>query len=147
MDAKLKHISIGEQKVYDQELIYARAIGLLASSRDIDFNDVLSYELAAYPPSIFTKEGKLRMSKSKSTLKKTLQVCVSARNCITPDVIIYDVSALLWTINWPTGKIEQILTTFKSRVQHALQTADVVLCFDRYYEKSIKTATRNERSK
>ena len=37
--------------------------------------------------------------------------------------------------------------TFKSRVQHALQTADVVLCFDRYYEKSIKTAIRNERSK
>ena len=57
MDAKLKHISIGEQKVYDQELIYARAIGLLASSRDIDFNDVLPYELAAYPPVNFYKRG------------------------------------------------------------------------------------------
>ena len=79
MDAKLKHISIGEQKVYDQELIYAQAIGLLASSRDIDFNDVLSYELAAYTPSIFTKEGKLRMSKSKSTLKKD-----SSSLCFSP---------------------------------------------------------------
>ena len=35
MDAKNKHISLGDHCVYDQELIYARAIGLLASSRTL----------------------------------------------------------------------------------------------------------------
>ena len=28
-------MSVGKERVYDQELIYARVIGLLASSRDI----------------------------------------------------------------------------------------------------------------
>ena len=92
MDAKNKHISLGDHRVYDQELIYARAIGLLASSREIDFDDVLNYELAAYPPSMFSEEGKMRTAKSKSTLKKNLQVCISERNCPSPDVIIFDVS-------------------------------------------------------
>ena len=44
--------------VYDKELIYARVIGLLTSSREIDFNDVLAIELAAYPPSMFNADGK-----------------------------------------------------------------------------------------
>ena len=69
MDAKSKHVSIGEHRVYDQELIYARAIGLLASSRELNFDDVLSYELAAYPPSMFSEEGKMRTATAKSSLK------------------------------------------------------------------------------
>ena len=40
---------VGKERVYDQELMYARVIGLLASSRDINFADVLACELAAYP--------------------------------------------------------------------------------------------------
>ena len=35
------------ERVYDQELIYARVIGLLDSSRDINFDDELACELAA----------------------------------------------------------------------------------------------------
>ena len=54
MDARKKYISLGDHRVYDQEMVYARAIGLLASSREIDFDDVLNYELAAYPPSMFS---------------------------------------------------------------------------------------------
>ena len=36
-----KHVSVSMERVYDQELIYARVIGLLASSRDINFDDEL----------------------------------------------------------------------------------------------------------
>ena len=49
VDVHIKHVLTDKERVYDQELIYARVIGLQASSRDIDFNNVLAYELAAYP--------------------------------------------------------------------------------------------------
>ena len=58
------------ERVYDQELIYARVIGLLASSRDINFDDELACELAAYPLSMFNPDGEMKISKSKSTLNK-----------------------------------------------------------------------------
>ena len=50
MDARKKYISLGDHRVYDQEMVCARA-----SSREIDFDDVLNYELAAYPPSMFSE--------------------------------------------------------------------------------------------
>ena len=58
MDVKKNHVLVGKERVYDQELIYARVIGRLASSREINFNDVLALELAAYPPSMFNADGK-----------------------------------------------------------------------------------------
>ena len=106
MDARKKYISLGDHRVYDQEMVYARAIGLLASSREIDFDHVFNYELAAYPPSMFSDEGKMGTAISKSTLKQNLQVCISERNFPSPNVIIFDVSAVLRTINWPSGKIK-----------------------------------------
>ena len=51
---------VGNQRVYDQELIYARVIGLLASSRSINIDYVLAYELAAYPPSMFNSDGDMK---------------------------------------------------------------------------------------
>ena len=57
MDAKKNHVLVGKERVYDHELIYALVIGLLASSREINFNDVLAFELAAYPPSMFNADG------------------------------------------------------------------------------------------
>ena len=74
MDVKKKHVLLGNEPVYDQELIYARVIGLLVSSRDIKLDDVLAYELAAYPPSMFNSEGEMKIAMSKSTLKHILHV-------------------------------------------------------------------------
>ena len=42
MDVKQKHVLVGKGRVYDQELKYARVIGLLASSRELNFDDVLA---------------------------------------------------------------------------------------------------------
>ena len=72
MDVQKKHISVGEKKVYDHELIYARVIVLLTSGREISFESVLFNELAAYPPSMFDEHGVMRSSQ-KSELKKALQ--------------------------------------------------------------------------
>ena len=66
-----------QERVYDQELIYARIIGLLASSQEINFNYVLAFELAAYPPSMFNADGKMNVATCKSTLKHKLQVTIS----------------------------------------------------------------------
>ena len=102
------HVSVGKERVYDQELIYARVISLLASSRNINFDDVFACELAAYPPSMFNPDGEIKISKSKFTLKQKLQVTVSERNCPIQNTIIYDVSALLWVINWPLDNFHNV---------------------------------------
>ena len=71
-----------------QLMLYARVIGLLASSREINFDDVLAYELAAYPPSVFNLGAKMKIMKSKSTLKLKRQVIISERNCPIPETVI-----------------------------------------------------------
>ena len=83
-----------KERVYDQELIYARfIIGLFASSREINFNDVLAFELAAYPPSMFNVDGNMNVATSKSTLKHKLLVTISERNCPISDTMLYDLFA------------------------------------------------------
>ena len=47
--------------MYDQDLIFARVIGLPASSRKINFGNLLAYELAAYPPSMFNPGGEIKI--------------------------------------------------------------------------------------
>ena len=64
------------KRVYDQELIYARVIGLPASSRDINIDDELACELAAYLLSMFNPDGEIKISKFKSTLQQKLQVTI-----------------------------------------------------------------------
>ena len=46
------YIPLGDHTVLDQEAIYNRVIGVLVSNRDLDLPDVLSTELATYPPSM-----------------------------------------------------------------------------------------------
>ena len=67
MDVMKEHMSAGKERVYNQELIDARAIGLLANSREINTDnfDVFAYELPAYPPSMFNPGGEIKISKSK----------------------------------------------------------------------------------
>ena len=88
MDVKNKHVLVGQERVYDQELIYARVIGLNASARAVIFYYVLRHKSAAYPPSMFNTDGGMKISTSKSTLKQKLQVVVSERNLPIPDVVI-----------------------------------------------------------
>ena len=54
-----KGISIGSKVLYDTELIFSRVIGLQANSREVNFKDVLSYELAPIPIALFDDSGKM----------------------------------------------------------------------------------------
>ena len=75
--------------------IFAR-VTALTSTRAINLNDVLKHELAAVPTSISDeKSGELRISKSKSILKRRLQVEVTNPSRGTGDAVVIDGCAIL----------------------------------------------------
>ena len=74
MDNTRKHVKVGAVKVFDINLICSRVIGLQASGRDIDIKDVFGQELAPVLTCMFDDTGNMRIAKSKSALKKILQV-------------------------------------------------------------------------
>ena len=91
-----KHMQVGKHKLLNIDLIYSRVIGLQASSRDCDLQNLFSYELAPIPTSMFTEQGEMKISKGKSLLKKQLQVEVSVRSVRNFESTVIDGSALLW---------------------------------------------------
>ena len=93
---------------YGSWLIFARVAALM-STRAINLNDVLKYELAAVPTSIFDeKSGELRTLKSKSILKRRLQVEVTNPSRGTGDAVVIDGCAILWVLQWPTKDSSRI---------------------------------------
>ena len=146
ISASRKHIKVGHVPVYDTTLIYSRVLAL-QKVRDIDLESVLKYELAPVPTSMFDINGDMRITKSKSTLKKKLQVEVSDRQSHPPDSIILDGCAVLWVINWPThGTVEDYIKNLLSYLIECQKKCSTYLVFDRYYDNSIKTGTRNARA-
>lgn len=90
--------------MYATELIYTRVIGLQASSRDMNIEEGISCELSPVPTALFTDSGDMRISKSKSVLKRQTRIEVSARK-IANDVctVIIDGSAFLWIPHWSSS--------------------------------------------
>ena len=82
-----KHIKADETPVYDTELIYTRVM-CLQQSRDINVEELLSYELSAVPPSMFDENGEMRITTTKSTMKRKLQVEHSSRHGSSPQCTI-----------------------------------------------------------
>ena len=136
MNDKKKHVVLGGKILYDQEMIYARIIGLMSSNRPVPIDACLSTELAAYPPALFDSAGMMRVSK-KSILKTDLQITTPEPLVPTVETAVYDVSALLWTINWPTGALKLYVDALKAFVMKAF-----VFVFDRYFEDSPKAYCR-----
>ena len=68
------------------------------------------------------------------------------KKAVDADITIIDGSALLWTIHWPTdGTVADFIDNVKARLTSYLLKSDVDLIFDRYYEYSIKSVTRDVR--
>lgn len=145
MSASRKHVKVGQEDVYDPNLIYSRVLGL-QHVRDVNLKDVMKFELAA-TPSMFEENGDMRITKTKSILKKKLQVEVSDRLSSSPDAFIIDGCAVLWVIRWPTkGTVEDFILNLLGYVNERLKSCNTYLVFDRYHEKSIKNATRTARA-
>ena len=67
--------NIGAAKIFNITLLLSRVIGLQASSREtIYIQNLLSYELAPVPTSMFTDSGDMRIGKSKAQRKTQLQI-------------------------------------------------------------------------
>lgn len=141
-----KRVKLGAGSTFDTELIYSRVMGIM-NSRDISIENIFGYELAPIPTSLFEDDGSIRVAKTKSTLKKKLQVEQSVRTVEQHDVTILDGCAILWIIHWPqNGTVQGFINSLLSFVLSRLVQSDVYLVFDRYYEYSIKGTTRSYRA-
>ena len=95
----------------DSGLIFARVMALM-STRAINLNNVLKYELTSVSTSIFDeKRGELRISKS--IPKRRLQVEVTNPSRSTGYAVVIDGCAILWLLQWPSkGFIKDVVLNF-----------------------------------
>ena len=143
---KKRHIKVGDKEIMDPGAIHAQVIGQLISDTEFDFSDVLAFKLGCYPPALFKENGEMRIASAKSDLTKIIGVTVNKRTFGTPTHIIIDVSAFLWTINWPTkGKLSLVIDEIKKYLKALLTKSDVHWINGRYYYYSPKSASRNSR--
>ena len=141
-------MKVGTVNVFDTNLIYSRVIGRQASGRDTDIKDVLGHELAPVPTSMFDDTEDMRIAKSKSSLKKILQVEVSNKVAGGANISVLGGSAILWwVVPWLTdGSVKDYIANFKYAIETRLRIEDVYLIFDRYYDYSTKSVTRGSRA-
>ena len=123
--------------------------GVMSSVSDtpIDMKEVLKYELTPMPLSMFKTDGSPRICKAKSDFMNGLKVTVPTRGK-TPDMTIVDGCAVLWKIQWPSanGTVQDFVKGFHKFVYDMLKKNDVMIIFDRYYDYSIKSVTRENRN-
>ena len=154
MSVTKKTVQVGSSKVYDTNLIYARVLGLQASGREVNIQNVLSHELSPVPSSLFNDAGEMRICKSKADLKNKTKVEVSARGKGTEHTpyVVLDGCALLWIPKWPASGVTQQATVddfvnkFQNQIGSRLKESDVYLIFDRYLDYSSKCSTRSARA-
>lgn len=149
MAVSRKHMKMGNEKVYDTEIIYARAMGVQCSGRSLDSNELLSHELAPYPASMFDPNGHMREAKNKASLKNAIKAEIPSRHVDEGiEASFLDGCAVLWVVPWPTaGTIQDYLDNFRGYIRIHLRKSDVYLVFDRYKDGSTKESTRHERDK
>jgi len=69
-----------DTKSLDTEFIYARVLGIMASSREtVSIETLFSHELASLPTALFDETGDMRTT-SKAVLKNKIQSCSGVRN-------------------------------------------------------------------
>ena len=125
---------------FDSGLIFARTLGFM-NLRGIKVDQILSYELAAVPTSMFEEKTRdLRIAQSKSLLKNKLQVEQLARATGQPDAIVIDGCAILWVVHWPSKEsVQDLVTNFMKYVKGKLKGGTRVhVIFYRYCEYSIE---------
>ena len=118
MAASRKVVRLGTTAVCDAHLIKLFKSDWpkgLQHARNIQLSDILAYELAPLPASMFSENGEMPTPTAKSALKKSLQVEISSRLAPQPDVIIVDGCAILWVVHWPNrGTVLEFVRNFAS---------------------------------
>ena len=108
-----KKRGVGKMEQCDLGLIFARVTALM-STRAITLNVMLKYELAAVPTSIFDeKSSEIRISTSKSIIKRKHQVEVTNPSIGIRDAVVIGGCAILRVLQWPSiSFIKDIVLNF-----------------------------------
>lgn len=134
----------------DTEFIYARVLGIMATSREsVSIETLFSHELALQPTALFYENGDMRTT-SKAAMKNKIQIMSGVRNQEPPTVIILDGCAILWTVPWPSApaKVSVFITAAVTTILRRAHSASVLhVVFDRYYKLSTKSCCRTVRQK
>ena len=133
---------------FDSDLLFSRALCLNSSGNENwDIQHLLSFPLSENPPALFDEFGEPRFPESKkSVLKTALSTKVSTRG-VCYDTTLIDGCAFLWHVPWPEGEpVHKFISLFCKPVVLRLKNSNVYLIFDRYFECSTKSATRQHRA-
>ena len=148
MDTKRNSVKIGDHRIYDQSFIYAQTCGLMMNNPDIKMENCLVTEMAPNPTAYFKEDGTLRTCTSKYLLRVALEERISDRLAQKCNTVVYDVSALLWTITWPNegNPLAVYIKAFQVFVLNTLSFSQRgVFVFDCYFDLSPKANARYQR--
>ena len=145
-----------KKKLMIESEVLFRRLFCIAKMRNINLRTVLTYELAAVPPSLFFDDGSMRKT-AKADLAQELESVSPEVHHIPPDPeqtetsYIIDGFAILHSLNETTFKtyddladilLQKILRIFKNA---AMGASEITVVFDRYQEKSINQSERQRR--
>ena len=132
---------------YNSDLLFSRALCLNSSGHESwDVHHLLSYPLSDNSPSLFDEFGEPRFPNAKSDLKTELSAKVSTRGVFYETTLI-DGCALLYHVPWPEGEpVQKFIYLFCRSVISHMSKSHVYLIFDRYFNCSIKSASRQHRA-
>ena len=130
---------------FNTDLIFSRVLYLLGVHQ-LDLSTRFDYELAPVPTSFFKDTGEARYTSSKAVLKNKLKVEISSRG-LKPDAVIVDGGGMLHSsIHWPKeGLVEDLVSGIIQYVSKIVASSDGYVVFDRYFDYSIKSDTRQKR--
>ena len=118
----------------------------LLGKNQLDFNTIFNHELAPVVTSLFEDSGHARYSTSKSVLMNKIKAESSLRGVVFDAVIIDGGAMLHSSVHWPSeGTVNDFVSGIERYIEGFLKLSDVNVIFDRYFERSIKSDTRNAR--
>ena len=131
-----KSAPVIDEEITDTSLIYSRVVAMELTNAAMAVKNVLMYELACLPNSIFNDEGDLRLSKVKGRPEKDSKIRgVKSHN------EQWVVKSAMGSKLANKGISHQL--SLKLYILQKLATGNINLPFDRYYDYSIKSSTRS----
>ena len=107
---------------------------------------IFNYELAPVPTSMFQDSGEARYSKTKSVLKIKLKVEVSVPGIQAEAVFNNGGEMLHSAVCWPKdGLVRDLFRSIEAYIRRFIEKSDVYMIFDRYFDNSIRSVTRQIR--
>ena len=149
----LKHGKEKEKIIRADRVVLQRLLTAYEAGRSINLPEILKHELLPVPVALAEMNGNLRTG-SKSILVQAITEGISCPSNLSTvnmqnSTLIIDGQALVIAIGKPTGQVTfgDFASTFVQAVLNAgASFARIDVVFDRYYEISIKSATRSRRS-